>query len=371
MSKQTRTGKYSAPCRARTRLFAVCVCAAILAGCGANTPASTPDASVVPTSTETPSGDHLLIDGTPILQVIVADENQGPAYGLTADWLFRQRGNEWEQTGTIADGRAFVADALVPERLYRGNNGGCLPQVAPTEIAFETSTDSGATWTIQPAGANVRPLLTDPVLAGTVYGSDCGLAISHDSGMTWVRLDPMPGFPIVAVAVDGTLLYVLGVSAEDDGRLQTVDLSAPDEPVAGIVVLEAVGLRSLDSLDGRVVVGGVYGVYASDDGGANWSESRLGLEAVTRGDQSPHQHGTAVSDWDAIGVLAIELMPKNKQHMLAGTSSGLFVSQDNGATWVRYDEVSVAEPILDIQFALGGADLLVTSEHGVVLVPSP
>lgn len=371
MSRQTRTGKDSVLCRACTRMLAVCLCAVVLSGCGTSGPTSTPDVNVAPTATETPSGDRLLIDGVPILHVIVPDESQGPAYGMTADWLFRRSGSDWEQTGAVADGRVVLADGLVPEQLYRGNHGGCLPQAATAEIAFETSADSGATWTVQPEGANVRPLLADPVLVGTVYGSDCGLAISHDSGVTWIRLDPMPAFPIVDVAVDGTLLYVLGVSVEDDGRLQIIDLSAPDDPVADAVVLEAVGLRALDALDGRVVVGGVYGVYVSDDGGVNWSESRLGLEAVTRGDQRPHQRGTAASSWDAIGVLAIELMPKNKHRMLAGTPSGLYVSQDDGATWVRYDEVSVAEPILDIQFALDGADVLVTSEHGVVLVPSP
>jgi hypothetical protein len=57
--------------------------------------------------------------------------------------------------------------------------------------------------------------------------------------------------------------------------------------------------------------------------------------------------------------------------MLVGSSRGVYISQDDGATWVLYDEIPTDEPIVDLQFGSAGADLYVTTPSGVRVVPAP
>jgi hypothetical protein len=343
---------------------------ALAVACGSGgTPTST--VFVDPTATDTPAGDLLHVEGAPVLHALVPDPAQGATYALTAEWLFVLAGREWEQTTTRNDGRMMLAHPAVPEQLFRGDHPPCNGGPAGAEMRFESSEDGGASWSVHAAGTNMRPLLVDPTLPDTLYGSDCRLGISSDAGVTWTRLDPLPGYQVVDVAIDEARLYVLGVSGTDEGRVCAVDLSDPLAPEIGDILLTAVGLRAIDSLDGRVVAGGVFGVYVSDDGGSNWSFSRNGLESVTRADARPQTLSTAVTPWGAIGVLTVELSPVNAHRIFAGTSAGLYLSQDDGATWVVYDEVPANKQITEIQFALGGADLYLTMPSGVVVVPSP
>lgn len=343
-----------------------------VAACAATqTTATAPAAPAAPTSTETPTGDLLLIDGEPVRRVLIADPAQGPVYDLTDEWLFVRIGGRWVRTATRNDGRHIVVDPTLPESLFRGDHPPCHRVGQVADIAFEVSDDGGMTWSIRAGGVNVRPLLVSTDLPDTIYGSDCRLALTSDAGVTWTRLDLMPGFAVVDLALDGTRLYVLGVAHDDQAQVRTVDLSDPLAPVPGGVVLGAVGLRSIDAAQGRVVAGGVFGVYVSDDGGATWAISRTGLENVTRADAQAQRFATAVTPWGEIGVLTVEVDPRDSHRIFAGASSGLYVSQDDGATWVRYDEAPTDEPITEIQFALGGADLYITTSSGVIVAPSP
>lgn len=303
-------------------------------------------------------------------RVLIPNPSQGPIYDLTDDWLYVRAEGNWRRTPTRNDGRWMVAHPAIPERLYRGDHPNCAATDA-ADIPFERSDDGGTTWRVLHAGRNVRPLMVDPALGETIYGSDCRLAISHDAGVTWSRYDPLPGFRVIAVAVDGARLYVLGVSADDEGRIRAINLSDPLAPVEGDIVLSAIGLRCIDAREGRVVAGGVFGTYVSDDGGLTWSISRTGLEAVTRSDVHAQRLATAVTPWGEIGVLTIKIGLMNKHRIFAGTSNGMYLSQDDGATWVAYTVAPVDQPILEIQFALGGADLFVTTPRGVSVAPSP
>ena len=77
------------------------------------------------------------------------------------------------------------------------------------------------------------------------------------------------------------------------------------------------------------------------------------------------------AEHEAIGVHVIRIGITDKQRIYAGTSHGLYISQDGGSTWVRYDEVALDAVVTDIQFALDGADLFVTTDAGVLSVPNP
>ena len=330
----------------------------------------TPSASSSPTTTETPAREVIAIDGEPVVQIFLPDPSQGPTYALTASALYRRQSGRWERTRTENDGRVLLIDPADPDRLFRGNHPSCTVDDATAEIPFEVSHDGGRSWRVQPQGRNIRPLAIDPSIPDILYGSFCYLAISTTSGNTWMRLAVMENFPLSDIAFAGERLLVLGTSRDGVSRLRTVDVTDPAEPLLGDLLLEIPGHAALDAADDRIVVGGVQSVHVSDDGGTTWSSSRFGLETVTsRSIPAPGRStGTEI---EAIGVHVIRIGITDKQRLYAGTSHGLYISQDGGATWVRYDEVALDAVVTDIQFALDGADLYVTTDAGVLSVPNP
>ena len=185
-----------------------------------------------------------------------------------------------------------------------------------------------------------------------------------------MRLALMEDFPIADVAFAGEQLLVLGTSRDGVSRLRAVDVTDPARPLEGDMLLEIPGHATLDARGDRIVVGGVQSVHVSDDGGATWSSSRFGLEAVTSS-TAPAPGRAAGAEQDGIGVHTVRIGITDKQRIYAGTSHGLYISQDGGATWDRYDEIALDAVVTDIQFALDGADLFVTTHKGVVSVPNP
>jgi photosystem II stability/assembly factor-like uncharacterized protein len=342
----------------------------LLAGCEATAGDSTPRANGSPTTTQTPAREIIVIDGEPVIEVFIPDPSQNPTYALTATALYRRQSGRWERTRTDNDGRALLIDPADPERIYRGNHPPCTVDGTTTEIPFEVSHDGGLSWRVQPQGRNIRPLAIDPSIPEIIYGSSCYLAISTTSGNTWMRLALMEDFPLADVAFAGEQLLILGTSKDGVSRLRKVDITDPAEPLLGDMLLEVRGHATLDARGDRIVVGGVDSVHVSDDGGATWASSRFGLETVTSS-SVPAPGRAADPELADIGVHTVRVGITDRQRIYAGTSHGLYISQDGGATWVRYDEIAIDDVVTDIQFALDGADLFVTTDRGVLSVPNP
>jgi hypothetical protein len=357
--------------RVRRACVGLLLLALLIGGCDAlKVDDSTPEPGGSPTTTWTPSREIIVIDGEPVVQVAIPDPTQGPVYAMTASALYRRDSGRWEKTRTKNDGRSILVDPANPERMFRGDHSACMVNGATPEIPFEVSHDGGMSWRSQPQGRNIRPLAIDPSIPDILYGSSCYLAISTTAGNTWMRLALMEGFPLTDIAFAGEQLLVLGTSANGVSRLRTVDITDPAKPLEGDLLLEIPGPAALDARDGRIVVAGVESVNVSDDGGTTWSTSRFGLEAVTSS-TAPDPGRANSPQADDIGIHVIRIGLNDKQRLYAGTSHGLFISQDGGATWVRYDEVPLDAVVTDIQFALNGADLYVTTDAGVLSVPNP
>jgi hypothetical protein len=354
----------------RRRTLAVVICACLLlGGCAAGD--GTPERDASPTATFTPTGDVLLIEGKPVRQVFIPDPSQGPLYALTDELLFVRAGSGWEPTRTRNDGRQLLVDALDPERVFRGNHPECALDPAAAAIPLEVSHDGGATWRTLPQGENIRPLAIDPETPETIFGSFCWLAISTTAGNTWMRLQLMEEYPLVAIALAGERLLVLGTAAEGGSRLAEVDIIDPNRPVLGDTLLDVDGRACLEADLERIVVGAIDGVYVSDDGGLTWSESRIGLEAVTAEAVPDPERPAGEEQPTDLGIRVVRIGRRVEHRIYAGTAHGLFISQDDGATWVRYEEIPPTAVVDDIQFGGDGADLYVTTADGVVVIPSP
>jgi hypothetical protein len=343
----------------------------LLAACSADDAHgdNSPVTGATETATLTPAGDFLKIDGQPVTSVFVPVAGEPALYALTERHLYRQGNHGWEKTGTVIDGRAIVVNPLVPEVLFQGDHPPCdNGDVAPTTLA--KSTDAGDTWTAIPSAENIEPLAVDASLPEVVYGSNCELVISVDGGETWQQFEPETFHDIVAEISIGARLLVIDVTPAGVSRLLAVRVDTPDKPEVSASLLETAGAISLDADAERIVVGGARGVEVSLDGGETWDTSSAGLEAVTAGPGTPLDQASDRSEID-VGILSVKIDPTKRERIFAGSPYGLFVSQDNGASWDRYDLVSPTLAVLDIAIGSSGADLYVTTDEGVMVIPNP
>jgi hypothetical protein len=369
-----RSGR--SPGRRRPRTFLQALSLALsLAAVACQESASSGDATPLlsPTATQTPLGQVLQIDGQTVRMVVVPDDEGEALYASTSAGLFVRESGQWVSTGSRHDERILLVDSRQPERVFRGGHPPCAAgdSAVAEPIGLELSWDSGRTWLQLPQGRNVQPLVLDPDLPEVVYGSDCRLAISTTSGHTWTHYDPLPGYSISAAAMYHGRLLVLASTAAGRSRLASIDVSDPTAPEHGETLLELSDAASLDVREGRIVVAGGDMVYLSDDGGASWADSRVELTEAGRSTFISLQRRLVNQPAVDLRILVVRIAPNDKHRIYAGTTAGLHLSQDDGVTWVRYDAIPPAASILDVQFALHDADLYVTSDAGVTVVPAP
>lgn len=346
----------------------------LLAGCTTETARQTATIEAgAPTPTPLiPSGNLLMVNDEVVRRMFVPNPNQGALYALTTDQLYFWRNREWVPTGTPYSNSKLLVDPNTPDRLFRGNHPVCGSAEPGEPTPFEISEDNGQTWEVRPDGENIRPLAIDPVFKNVIYGTDCSLTISTDLGETWNYLQPLANHEITDLVVVGERLLVLGISTQGKSQVRELRMTNPEEPQISDVIIQVEGVAALDADMDRLVIGARDGVHVSMDGGQNWTSSRIGLESVT---VDPKSVSTATPaprrPNPRFGIRVIVIDPFHTNRVFAGTVRGLYISQDNGATWALYRTVDESVPVLDIQFINEGADLLVTTEHGVVSVPNP
>ena len=330
-------------------------------------------ASGTPATTITPAGNMLMIDGDAVQRVYVPDPRQSPLYALTNKRLYIWRNRQWEATPTVNDNRTLLVDHNDPERLFRGDHPACDQPAEDADITLEMSEDGGETWRPLPNGQNIRPMAIDPTFPDVLYGTDCALTISDSLGATWRYFQPLFQHEIVDLDVIGERLLVLGISDAGESQVRELRMVSPDQPEISDIIVQIEGIATVDADADRIVVGGPTGVQISLDGGQTWADSRVGLESVTIPPDdnlvAPNNPSNAAER--EFGVLTLAIDPSQSHRIFAGTVRGLYISQDDGGTWDRYDEIASDTQVKDIQFAVNGSDLYVTTSEGVVTVPNP
>jgi len=175
---------------------------------------------------------------------------------------------QWRRAALFgADVRALIVDPKEPDTLYLGTSGG--------EVYL--STDAAKTWTNPYHGTPFPGYIVDNLLVdrdGRLWTASWGLwgggviAVSSDRGRTWTRRDAgLEDFSVRAIAVD-----------PHDANF--------------------------------VVVGGLTGVYRSDDGGTTWNK---------------------ISDQENVESLAVD--PRTHDRIYVGTWRQGQRSEDGGKTW--------------------------------------
>lgn len=230
------------------------------------------------------------------------------------------RGQSWTLLDVLAnpihDG--IVVDPRTPGTLF------LVPDIFPG--AIERTVDAGRTWTIEyppvpqlnPGVPFISAIAIDPsnpdtIFAGvrSCYYSGCSgvLRKSQDSGQTW-EVPPAEFFVLsdsLAVAPGGDSLYLGGL----DGLFHSQDGGKTWEIVASLAT--SVSLVSIASGESPSVYAVGDHLYRSTDDGRSW-------------DPLPDPQALA-------GIRSLVFDPHLPRLMFAGTTVGVFRSDDAGDNW--------------------------------------
>jgi len=223
---------------------------------------------------------------------VVAGDNR--TFYAASEWggIFKSRdgGNTWFHL----DGHLPTAtwdvevDPSNPLRVYATS---FYDGRVASHAGVNVSLDGGATWVHPPsaqppAGFCLNPAARDEPSAfgiaidanapsNVFVATNCGLAVSRDSGVTWTFLDPTPASP--ASTVWDVIVHHRGIVdvCGLDGHLRSTDGGLTWTTATGTLPLPSGRCSLAASPDEPWVVFAVAGrtIFETDDGGANWNRA--------------------------------------------------------------------------------------------------
>ncbi len=220
------------------------------------------------------------------------------------------------------------------------------------------STDGGRTWQNNGWLAGyIADLVIDPNNSRRLFAADKSVHRSLDGADSWrTLLTPEDDYAssyysprVTALAFagsNGANVYAAGwgdtgfVYRSDDGGNSWFHASDP----RGLMI----NALAVDSCDSRgLQAGGFGGVQRSVDGGSTWNASPLE-------EGKPYQST----------VWALARDPRHSSSFFAGTSSGLFWTNDRGKSWTRF-EPGLEEDVLSVALNSSGRFLYAGTRRGV------
>lgn len=243
----------------------------------------------------------------------------------------------------------LLLDSRDPRRLYL------------VQGLFESlyhSEDAGATWA---RGGNVnQPQINDLVVDQrdwrTLYAAELddvsgGVFRSVDAGRNWTEITAnLPTTSVYAIEVhptDPEILYV----GTDRGVFKSVSAGAAWSPVnSGLPTDSDITELVLDPAmpDSIYAIARDLGVVRSTDGGLTWVVISSGLP-----DPRDRQHD----------VHCLLLDSASPGTMYAGTSEGVFRTQDGGASWSSFNDGMTLRDVFGLTIGVGG-DILYAATEG-------
>jgi len=211
-----------------------------------------------------------------------------------------------------------------------------------TNDAVYKSRDGGGTWERFPSfsARRVTTLAIDPVLPATIYAGTMGDAVykSPDGGQRWlphnVGLKEHVSF-VNQFVFHPTLNEKIYI-ATTVGAFYTKDAGREwEERMNGMKEVHIVTSIAINPKDPTILYAGTTGgMYRSDDAAMSWKRINNGL--------IPESELMASM---ALGVNAIEIDPTNPDIVYAGSTKGLFRTENRGEVWDRIGQ-SLSDPFI-------------------------
>ncbi|HET6844923.1 MAG TPA: hypothetical protein VFK06_25050 [Candidatus Angelobacter sp.] len=323
---------------------------------------------------------NTLLDGDPVSDMNVPASGGGKVIYIAAGTLFlssQDAGATWKTITTPAFGRQMAVDPQNRAVIYLTSPGNGVLK----------SQDGGDTWTLLPSSPVItlgsltgdlhNPLHVDLSRSATVYsGTDHGLFISRDGGVTWspstngiapadtVVLD-VAGAPadtsrvfaligpagshtmnlyqttdqgnswtllassldaqrVVPDPANAATLYLYGLqvraaykSADGGHTFSPSDTGLPSGPASDFLTLNGAFIPLVRSPNTFLITIGGLGVSRSSDGAASWSFTSDGI-----------------SSWLGV-VVAVDPQTPATVYLGTANTGGIWKSTDNGVTWVN------------------------------------
>ncbi|HET9251438.1 MAG TPA: hypothetical protein VFP58_04915 [Candidatus Eisenbacteria bacterium] len=287
--------------------------------------------------------------------------------------------------------RELAEDPRNPDRLYLGTADGILYR----------SEDGGLNWARLSPGFPRRGCSLDEIVvdrSGVVYvgfwevhgGGGGGVAWSSDRGETFHLLKGIEGRSVRALAISPTNRRVLAAGALDGVYLSSnAGKSWARITPEGHRQLRNFGSVAFDPTDPRVIYAGTWHLaWKTVDGGAHWTRMDRGMiddsdvmtltidpgsaqtvyatactgiyRSTNAGDQWTKLKGIPFS---ARRTRSFALGRDDQDLLLAGTTQGLWMSPDGGATWRRATKKLVINAVVARP---DGSILVGTEEEGIL-----
>jgi photosystem II stability/assembly factor-like uncharacterized protein len=178
----------------------------------------------------------------------------------------------------------------------------------------------------------------------TQYGS---ILVSHDAGQTWVNTAPVSGIEYKGIYYGGNNAWCASVNG------QIFYSTDSGDSWQGINFNGGYGCNDIVvSVGGNLVVGGLFGIYVSTDGGQTWSHnyqspgrSVLRLRAHNYGVVGVGSDGLVVSSAELTQFQTVILGDKsfycinihNDMGLICGEAGVVYVSQNFGSNWQQVE----------------------------------
>ncbi len=217
------------------------------------------------------------------------------------------------------DARTFAADPTDHLHLYLGTTDGWIYE----------SRDGGRKWTrlasigkrddlvvdhilVDPADA--RHLVAGAWVADDLQHPDGGVFNSYDGGVTWTEQPQMHGQSVRALAIAPSDPKVL-VAGTLEGVFRSADSGAHWAQISpqGSTEIHEVESLAIDPVDANTIYAGTWHLpWKTVDGGANWTSIKKGI----------------IEDSDVFSIL---IDPKQPDEVYLSACSGIYKSMDAGA----------------------------------------
>jgi photosystem II stability/assembly factor-like uncharacterized protein len=226
--------------------------------------------------------------------------------------------------------------------------------LAGTERGLMVSTNFGASWTdvagslphLRMAGS-MHPGKPDQLYA---YGESVGFQRTSDNGSNWSD---------ISNGLGGSTIGILGTNERGDrlysaltGSVLACDLLTMqwDSPGAGLVGNSILALSVASDKPLSAVASTPLGAFRTTDGGRNWQPLSRNLPVIPE---------------------VLEIHPNVKTRILAAGENGLFISIDQGGSWMQAQPVAEHYDVTSFTFMpTNAANVFASTRNGLILVSS-